>query len=507
MQRLKGRFHSLTLVNKIIKSDTLIGAVLASSVTLCLCASVVSAQDPIRVESNQVLVPAVVFNKGLYTQLESNTSFGEPSVQDPRLRDAIAVRNLAAKDFHLFEDGIEQSIQNVTLERPAFSIARDNLGVHFEIMGSGGGRWADPDQPVTVLKDWLLLPRYVISYVPPPSREGSCHQIKVKMTRHNLFVWSRSEYCNIPHSASDPLKGTEFGKKMEDALASTETSKIDLTLQAIPFYTSAGTTRVYLKLEFPWKALEYKVKDGTLYATIGALLMVYNKDGTLAARFSDFACCDNDTVSKPNAKRQSSRGHSVQTTSQIPNRYETQFDLPPSEYQIRAILSDGVKFGRQQVPLTVQNFDGKQLAISEMALSRRIRKVSSESPTGSTRMSEGYLPLVSKGIEITPTADTRFKKGEPLYTYFEVYEPELAANSGITVEAHLKIVDANTGSVRMNLQALNAAPYVKAGSSVVPIGRGISLKSLSKGLYRLEVQAGDSTGKSTRWRTADFSIE
>jgi hypothetical protein len=357
------------------------------------------------------------------------------------------------------------------------------------------------------VNDWLLLPRYVISYVPPPSLEGSCHQIKVKTSSHNLFVWSRSEYCNIPHSASDPLKGTEFGKQMEDALASAETSKIDLTVQAVPFYTSAGAARVYVKFEFPWKSLEYEVKDGTLHASIGALLMVYDKDGTLAARFSDFACCDNDTGSKPTAKPQASRGHSVQDTSQIPNRYETQFDLLPGEYQIRAILSDGVKFGRQQVPLTVQSFEWNQLALSEVALSRRIRKAPAESPAGSARMSEGYLPLVSKGIEITPAADTCFKKEELLYTYFEVYKPELAAKSAIAIEAHLRVVDANTGSVRMNLQAVNVAPYVKAGSSVIPIARGISLKNLSKGAYRLEVRASDSTGKSTPWRTANFTIE
>ncbi len=122
-------------------------------------------------------------------------------------------------------------------------------------------------------------------------------------------------------------------------------------------------------------------------------------------------------------------------------------------------------------------------------------------------MSEGYLPLVSKGVEITPAADSCLKKEELLYTYFEVYMPELAAKSAIAIEAHLRVVDANTGSLRMNLEAVNVASYVKAGSSVIPIARGISLKNLSKGAYRLEVRASDSTGKSTPWRTANFTIE
>jgi hypothetical protein len=486
---------------------TLTSALLLSCAAFCPWAPVISAQDPIRVESHQVLVPAVVFDKRLYTQMESSSSFELPGVPDPRLRDAIAVRNLVARDFHLFEDGTEQRIQSVTLEHPAMSIVRDNLGSHFEIIGTGAGRWADPDQPRTALDDWVLLPRYVIAYVPAPSLEGSCHQIKVKMTRHDLFVWSRNEYCNTQHSAYDPLKGTEFGKQMEDNLASMEPGRIALTLQAVPFGTYADVARVYVKLEFPWKSLKYEVKHETLYASIGALLMVYNKDGTLAARFSDFACCENDEDTKSSTKSQPPRARSPQNTSQIPDRYETQFDLPPGEYDIRAVLSDGEKFGRQEVPLTVDSFDAKQLAISEIALSRRFRKVSAESPAGSNRTPGGYLPLVSKGVEITPTADTSFKKGEPLYAYFEVYEPQLAAKSAITIEAHLRVVDAKTGKMKMNLQPVSAVPYIKAGSSVIPIGRGINLKNLSNGAYRLEIRASNSTGKSTPWRAANFTIE
>lgn len=313
------------------KRITLIWALLVSCAALCPWAPVISAQDPIRVESNQVLVPAVVFDKGLFTQPESQIPFFGPSVQDPRPPDALAVRNLVA--------------------------------------------------------------------------------------------------------------------------------------------------------------------------------MVYNKDGTLAARFSDFACCDNDTAGKPAAKPRSSRGHFIQNTSQIPNRYESQFDLPPGEYQIRAILSDGEKFGRQQVPLNVENFDDKRLSTSAIVLSRRIRAVAPGSPASPERLSGGHAPLVSKGIEITPTADNRFKKNESLYAYFEVYEPRLVAKSAITVEAHLRILDAKSGAVKKNLQAVNTAPYIQEGSPIIPIGRGISLKNLSNGSYRLEVRASDSTGTSTAWRTANFTIE
>jgi hypothetical protein len=123
--------------------------------------------------------------------------------------------------------------------------------------------------------------------------------------------------------------------------------------------------------------------------------------------------------------------------------------------------------------------------------------VSDESPEAPGRVPGSYVPLVSKGIEITPTADMRFKKEEPLYAYFEVYEPQFAGQSATMVEAHLRILDANTGDVRIGFEPVNAAPYIKAGSSVICIGREINLASLSNGSYRLEVQTTNSTGKST----------
>jgi hypothetical protein len=87
--------------------------------------------------------------------------------------------------------------------------------------------------------------------------------------------------------------------------------------------------------------------------------MVNNKDGTLAARYSDFACCDYGEGIKLPSKARISGGRSSQDSLMIPNRYETQIDLLPRQYDIRVVLSDGEKFGREQMPLTVDSYDGK----------------------------------------------------------------------------------------------------------------------------------------------------
>ena len=465
----------------------------------------ISAQDPIRVESNQVLVPTVVFDGQLYNQLNKMQAHHRDSyrhfiAKNSKLWERIAVSNLDAKEFHLFEDGQEMRIQSVKLEQPSFRTVQDNLGKHPEVIGSGGGIWAYPDRPPTDLSIWLAWPQYVLAYAPPASAIGSCHRIDVKVDRANLTVWARSEYCNTKHPSTDPLSGTEFGKQLEAALNSTTENKIDLRLQVASFYAR----RVYLALQFPSDSLKHEFKDGTLYATIGVLVMVNKKDGSLAARYSDFACCDygNQKQAVSNAQDTST---SAEGSALMPARYETQFDLSPGEYTIRVVLSDGQNFGRQQAQLNMQNPDPNQLTISGIALSRRVRKLVSD-PSESSQVLENYTPLVSKGIEFTPAADTRFSQSETLYAYFEVYDP-LAGPAPTTVQSHLRILDADTGVVRTNFEPVNASSYLAAGSKSISIGRGISLTSLPKGSYNLQAKATDETGKSTPWQTVNFSVE
>jgi hypothetical protein len=116
--------------------------------------------------------------------------------------------------------------------------------------------------------------------------------------------------------------------------------------------------------------------------------------------------------------------------------------------------------------------------------------------------------LVSKGFRFTPAAETNLRKGEQLIAYFEVCEPLLVgASATVTVGAHARIVDAATGKVIKDFPPMDAAPYERPGSSTIPIAGQIPFDQLPKGAYRLEVQATDSAGRSTAWRTASFTVE
>ena len=496
-----------------INGHGLLVRVLAGTVAIFSLATITAAQGAIRVESRRVLVPTVVFDRKLYTltdQKHHRHTLSYLIAHDPHFWDSIAIRTLAAKDFKLYEDGQEQSVESVSLEAPIFSIVDDNLGKHPESVGTGGGRWTYPDLANAGEGLWLPWPQYVIAYVPPPSPVGACHQIRVDVGHKNLVVWTRSEYCNTQEPAADPLNGTEFGKQLEADLKSGEAGKIDLKLQAVALYGAKETARVNIRMEFPAKSLRHEFKDGTLYATIGSAGMIYNRDGSIAARFSDFACCDYGNSNKPSSapqSAQSSENRYDRDSSMIPDGYETEIDLPPGEYEIQAVISDGEKFGRQKMPFVVKRPDEKQTSISDVALCRRERKIPTEVQDVPAKMAGSYVPLVSKGVEFTLTADPNFKRNEMLYAYFEVFDPRNSMQATTKVKAQLKIVDAKTGKVKAEYEPVDAARYATGGGSLIRIARGIDLNGLQEGEYQLQIRATDSSGASTEWHTATFVVQ
>jgi len=514
----------------------------------------------IRVESNQVLVPTFVFDKQRFGGIDTAAENRCVTETAQYLRqNEISVRQLPAKcwggsiadlvpkEFRLFEDGAEQTIQGITRERKHWWQLYDNRGVHREYSDTPTGKWSTTDLGST---DWAPpsdVESYVIAYVPPQSATGSCHQIKVSVNRRDVVVFSRSEYCNLLHAPSDPLDGTKLGQQMQGNWASPDRPKIPMSVVAGVFFKDSGAPRLHLILEFPSNSLHREWSDGygRLFATIGVLGMAYRKDGTLGTRFTDQACCSReDPFSDFRAY-----GGAGDDVYEIPARYETQMDLPPGDYDLRVVLSDGKKFGRTEIPLKIESHDEDQIALSSVALCKRFHRVDPPSFT------EGILPskfvaLVSKGIEFTPSADPTFEnKRDPLFAYFEIYaatqaslaaaggtsapksqaEPQSAAERTTTVQFQLRVTNLATGKVQIDSglrptnEFLPAAQQPLAGgsssagagsvasnaasaSSVLHIVQEIATRDLPKGNYRLEVQASDSAGHRTPWHAATFAV-
>ncbi len=504
-----------------------------------------NAIPEIRAESRLVLVRVMVADKkawrngpseaGKRCALATEETFLRLPATEPYIPtdcEGLYIRGLTAKDFHLLVDGVEQRIQSVTSESEGLRV-RDNQGLHHEFSQTPAGKWSTTDGriPHYIIQGleeygFLARNRYDLSFVPKSSDAPGCHEIKVNVDRRNSIVAAREQYCDR-ESPSDILNGSTFGDQLERDLTSGQPGEIPLAIQTAAFARDKGRSRVQIALGFPLDSLHREwSQDWTLHATIGVLGMVYRRDGTLASRFSDFTGYRPYATGAVLGMRGTTISRFTNLTEQfgvpsnfasmilphfekgtLPTRYETHIDLPPDEYDLRIVLSDGEKFGLAEVHLNIENYDGKGFALSSLMLSKRFRDAHvAATEASAANFAPQYVPLVSKGMQVTPAGDTDFKTEEPLIPYFEIYVPHAAGEPTTQIQVHLRIVDAKNSAIVKDFPSVDVAPYSLPVRTTVPIAREVPIPTLSKGPYRLEVQATDSAGRTTPWRTASFTI-
>jgi hypothetical protein len=480
-------------------------------VTLSLCAIAMSCSvpgvqaqtqgaPPIRVESHEVLVPVLVVDKKrLQTvhQMDVRSYTSALNAPNSHFLVDLAVTGLSAADFHVFEDGKEQRVERVTPKDVAM-FGDDSAPGIGPIYESSHGYIPALEKAVLA----PVWPAYLVAYAQPPSLDGSCHKVKITVGRADSVVYARAEYCNTTHAPNDSLNGTKLGNQLLNDLDSARDGRLTFLATVFSPLRIEATNFTDIVLEAPEKPR--LLPDCDRVPEIGVLGLVYAADGNIAARFSGLTLGDS-----------SQRGQSW--FSPLPTRYSctisgagifhARVDLPAGEYKLRAVIRDGDHVGKTEITITVDPLDATQLAISSVVLSRKYRQVPDAARDNLAVSAGRYVPLVSKGWEIIPTADTTFKQVEFLTFYVEVYSPDQPTSEDRTIRLHMRIADERTGRVVKELRPLDAAAYRKPAEPVIPIGGGVDISGLAKGSYRLELQATDSSGQSTMWRSVTFGIE
>ena len=313
------------------------------------------------------------------------------------------------------------------------------------------------------------------------------------MSRSDTEVRSRSGYCNV--KPTDLLAGKPVEKDLENQAKGTQPGTISAPLAAPFFYTSANTARVNLAMDIPSNSIKFEKVKGKLHATVNVLGIATKPDGTVAARFSDAVNFDFDDKK------------GGEEFTQRPFPYENQFDLASGQYALKVVFSSGGEgFGKIEVPLSIDPYDGKGLSLSSMALSKDIRKVSELATSLDAALMEDRTLLISNGLEIVPAAVYHFKKTDNAGIYAEVYEPLLVNADRPQVGFELRVVD-KSGAEKFDTGLQNAETFMKNGSPVIAVGLKLPVAKLDPGSYSVALEAVDSAGNKTKPRTANFEVE
>jgi hypothetical protein len=334
---------------------------------------------------------------------------------------------------------------------------------------------------------------YLLSYSPPESAEGTCHSLKVKVDRGGTTVRARTGYCNV--KPADLLAGKPVEKTLEGIAESARPGAIKPLLALPFFFTGADTARVNVALEIPPESIKFEKAKGKQHAEVNILGIAYREDGSVGARFSDTVKLDLED------KR------AVEEFRKKPMHYDTQFDLASGQYTFKLVLAPAGSqdFGKIERPLAVEPFDGKQFAMSGVALSLHAQKVTDVDAGMDALLTEGRTPLIAQNYQFTPTGESRFKTGDKVMLYLELYEPANAAANPPQLRVRLTIFDSKTGQTKTD-GSLEVTRFATAGNPMVAVPLQIPVAELGAGAFRCEFTAIDGLGRTAR-RKLEIEVE
>lgn len=341
---------------------------------------------------------------------------------------------------------------------------------------------------------------YLLGYTPAvDSPEGSCHELKVKVDRGGLEVRARKGYCTS--RPADVLPGKPVGKDLEARAAGNAGGNMTAKMQLPWFYTAPNIARVSLVMDIIPSAMKFQKEKGKLHGEFDLAGVAYEPDGGVAARFSDAVKLEFDSQQE------------VDAFLKTPYHYQHQFNIAPGQYTFRMTFSSDSSgaqgFGKVEMPLTIDPWNGQTLSISGLALSHDVHPAADLAAGLDVSLLEGARPLVSNGAEAVPTGAAQFHAGEPGYFYFEAYEPLLAAAKPDAplplVGVRVRVLDRATGEPKQDTGIKTVGIYERPGNPIIPILSTLPAANLPPGAYRLEVSVIRETGDPVV-RTTDFDI-
>ncbi|MFY9729834.1 MAG: VWA domain-containing protein [Candidatus Acidiferrales bacterium] len=334
---------------------------------------------------------------------------------------------------------------------------------------------------------------YLLGFAPSDSAEGSCHTLKVKVERSGTNVRARSGYCNV--RPADALAGKPIEKELEAHASSASSGSAGGSLQAPYFYTASNEARVNLVMEIPPSSVEFNKIKGKYHADVNVLGIAYRPDGSVAARFSDQQTFD---LEKDAWKE----------LTKSPIHYQNQFVIAPGQYRLTVVLSGGGQnFGKYEMPLNIDAYDGKAFSLSGIALTKHLERVSDLGGALDADLLADHTPLVVHQMEVIPSGSNRFKKTDKVALYAQMYDPGVANLNPPALRVAYQVVDQKTGKPIFATGTIDASPFIEKGSPVVPLALVIPVDSLSPGMYRIELQGGEAGGAASPVRTVDFVME
>jgi len=320
---------------------------------------------------------------------------------------------------------------------------------------------------------------YVLGYSSTnPAQNGKFRRIKVRLKVPGLGVEHRSGYYAPRDFAHARREDRE--RQLEDQLLS-DLSARDLPVWLQTSYFRVGDNRFYVPLSvaLPGSAIPFVRKSDKDHAALELIGVVRDEARRAVARLRD-------SIAVSAGGADDVRRKSVQ--------YQTGFVLPPGRYRAKVVVRENENgtFGSFESDITIPDLRKATLKVSSVVLGTQIQPA----PRRDTPN-----PLSRDGTELLPSVTHVVSTRQPIYFYYEVYDPGRRTSGDIRL---LTTISFFRGKVRRYESPLVEVSRIDAPQRNAAVFQfSVPATSLKPGFYVCQVNIiDDAAGTFTFPRLA-----
>jgi VWFA-related protein len=233
-----------------------------------------------------------------------------------------------------------------------------------------------------------------------PARDGRFRRIRVRLSKPGLRVEHRNGYYaarDFQHSGREDRE-----RQLQEQLMA-DLSSTDLTVWMSTSFFRLSDDRFYVPVSVavPGSEIPFVRSSAQERATIDVIGLVRDGQQRAVGRVRD-------TVKLSVQPAQEVRRKTVQ--------YETGFTLPPGKYRLKMVLRENQSgaIGSYESDFVVPDMRNSPVKVSSVVLGTQTQAVQTRNAVS---------PLARNGTMLVPSLTHVVSTGQPLYFYYEVYDP------------------------------------------------------------------------------------
>jgi VWFA-related protein len=295
------------------------------------------------------------------------------------------------------------------------------------------------------------------------ARDGRFRRIKVRLTRPDLRVEHRSGYYaerDFAHARS----GDRERQLQEQLLMDLPASDFPVALHTSHFRLAENRFHVPVSIAVPASAVAVDTGGGREPATLDVIGVVRDEARRAVGRLRD-------TVRVAGAA--DIRGKNVQ--------YRTGFTLPPGRYRLKVVVREnrGGAIGSFEAELGVPDLRRDAVRLSSVVLGTQLERAARDTPN----------PLARGGSELLPSVTHVVSARQPLYFYFEAYEPARGPAGEVRLLASLAFFRGGARRYQTPIVEVSRLEAAERGAALFQLS--VPAASLKPGLYVCQVNVID----------------